>query len=217
MRYFLQDSFSANPWLTSNLSSIQVVLGKAARNDDFFGGFLNICLGYGFALMIGICIRWDKQKFCIAFTRLRPYLDFNDTIFQISCVVSSFLSSTSDCISDAFNDNVLKSQGPKGPYTSSSLYYVVCFWATLTMPYLIHLFYLNELFHLFLTSGGVSGGHRLFLFLYFIKKILFSHQRWCIWRPPQPCRHRRHGGHQEAQANPDTSTNLIFQHQNQFF
>jgi len=34
----------------------QVVLGKAARNDDFFGGFLNICLGYGFALMIGICI-----------------------------------------------------------------------------------------------------------------------------------------------------------------
>jgi len=34
----------------------QVVLGKAARNDDFFGGFLNICLGFGFALMIGICI-----------------------------------------------------------------------------------------------------------------------------------------------------------------
>jgi len=37
----------------------QVVLGKAARKEDttpFFGGFLNICLGYGLALMIGICI-----------------------------------------------------------------------------------------------------------------------------------------------------------------
>lgn len=34
----------------------QVVLGKNARNDDFFGGFLNICLGYGLALMVGICI-----------------------------------------------------------------------------------------------------------------------------------------------------------------
>ena len=41
----------------------QVVLGKAARNDDFFGGFLNICLGYGFALMIGICIRWGEVQF----------------------------------------------------------------------------------------------------------------------------------------------------------
>ena len=38
----------------------QVVLGKAARQEEdtpFFGGFLNICLGYGLALMIGICIR----------------------------------------------------------------------------------------------------------------------------------------------------------------
>lgn len=34
----------------------QVVLGKNSRNDDFFGGFLNICFGYGLALMIGICI-----------------------------------------------------------------------------------------------------------------------------------------------------------------
>merc|ERR1712106_445146 len=34
----------------------QVVLGNAARGDTFFGGFLNICLGYGLALMIGICI-----------------------------------------------------------------------------------------------------------------------------------------------------------------
>jgi hypothetical protein len=37
---------------------VQVVLGKNARNDNFFGGFLNICLGYGLALMIGICIRF---------------------------------------------------------------------------------------------------------------------------------------------------------------
>jgi len=34
----------------------QVVLGNAARQDTFFGGFLNICFGYGLALMIGICI-----------------------------------------------------------------------------------------------------------------------------------------------------------------
>merc|ERR1719347_1524337 len=34
----------------------QVVLGNAARGDQFFGGFLNISLGYGLALMIGICI-----------------------------------------------------------------------------------------------------------------------------------------------------------------
>jgi len=34
----------------------QVVLGNAARNDQFFGGFLNISFGYGLALMIGICI-----------------------------------------------------------------------------------------------------------------------------------------------------------------
>ena len=36
----------------------QVVLGSAAREDNFafFGGFLNISLGYGLALMIGICI-----------------------------------------------------------------------------------------------------------------------------------------------------------------
>ena len=34
----------------------QVVLGNAARGDTFFGGFLNISLGYGLALMIGICI-----------------------------------------------------------------------------------------------------------------------------------------------------------------
>ena len=34
----------------------QVVLGKALREDDFFGGFLNISLGYGLALMVGICI-----------------------------------------------------------------------------------------------------------------------------------------------------------------
>lgn len=34
----------------------QVVLGNAARGDNFFGGFLNISIGYGLALMIGICI-----------------------------------------------------------------------------------------------------------------------------------------------------------------
>ena len=34
----------------------QVVLGNAARGDTFFGGFLNISVGYGLALMIGICI-----------------------------------------------------------------------------------------------------------------------------------------------------------------
>jgi len=34
----------------------QVVLGNAVRGDNFFGGFLNICFGYGFALMIGILI-----------------------------------------------------------------------------------------------------------------------------------------------------------------
>ena len=34
----------------------QVVLGNTARGDAFFGGFLNICFGYGLALMIGIAI-----------------------------------------------------------------------------------------------------------------------------------------------------------------
>ena len=34
----------------------QVVLGNEARGDTFFGGFLNISLGYGLALMAGICI-----------------------------------------------------------------------------------------------------------------------------------------------------------------
>lgn len=36
----------------------QVVLGgsPAAGKGEFFGGFLNICLGYGLGLMIGICI-----------------------------------------------------------------------------------------------------------------------------------------------------------------
>jgi len=34
----------------------QVVLGKAARQDEFFGGFLNISVGYGLALMVGICV-----------------------------------------------------------------------------------------------------------------------------------------------------------------
>jgi len=36
----------------------QVVLGNAVNgsNANFFGGFLNICFGYGFALMIGILI-----------------------------------------------------------------------------------------------------------------------------------------------------------------
>lgn len=34
----------------------QVVLGSQARGDSFFGGFLNICLGYGLALMVGITI-----------------------------------------------------------------------------------------------------------------------------------------------------------------
>ena len=33
----------------------QVVLGNTARGDNFFGGFLNIALGYGLALMVGIC------------------------------------------------------------------------------------------------------------------------------------------------------------------
>ena len=35
----------------------QVVLGNAAREDQFFGGFINIAVGYGLALMVGICIR----------------------------------------------------------------------------------------------------------------------------------------------------------------
>jgi len=34
----------------------QVVLGNAGQGSTFFGGFLNISLGYGLALMIGICI-----------------------------------------------------------------------------------------------------------------------------------------------------------------
>jgi len=34
----------------------QVVLGNAAREDQFFGGFLNISVGYGLALMVGIFI-----------------------------------------------------------------------------------------------------------------------------------------------------------------
>eukprot|EP00088_Acartia_fossae_P070195 TRINITY_DN9333_c0_g1_i2.p1 TRINITY_DN9333_c0_g1~~TRINITY_DN9333_c0_g1_i2.p1 ORF type:complete len:278 (-),score=67.89 TRINITY_DN9333_c0_g1_i2:332-1165(-) len=34
----------------------QVVLGSAVKDAQFFGGFLNICFGYGFALMIGILI-----------------------------------------------------------------------------------------------------------------------------------------------------------------
>ena len=34
----------------------QVVLGNAAREDQFFGGFINIAVGYGLALMVGICI-----------------------------------------------------------------------------------------------------------------------------------------------------------------
>ena len=45
----------------------QVVLGKSARKEDttpFFGGFLNICLGYGLALMIGICIRLAVISSC---------------------------------------------------------------------------------------------------------------------------------------------------------
>ena len=34
-----------------------MVLGNAARDDDqFFGGFLSISLGYGLALMVGICV-----------------------------------------------------------------------------------------------------------------------------------------------------------------
>ena len=33
----------------------QVVLGNAARSGTFVGGFLNIALGYGLALMVGIC------------------------------------------------------------------------------------------------------------------------------------------------------------------
>ena len=36
-------------------SVAQVVLGNTARSDNFFGGFLNIALGYGLALMVGIC------------------------------------------------------------------------------------------------------------------------------------------------------------------
>ena len=36
-------------------SVAQVVLGNTARSDTFFGGFLNIALGYGLALMVGIC------------------------------------------------------------------------------------------------------------------------------------------------------------------
>ena len=36
-------------------SVAQVVLGNTARSDKFFGGFLNIALGYGLALMVGIC------------------------------------------------------------------------------------------------------------------------------------------------------------------
>lgn len=34
----------------------QVVLGEKAGGGEFFGGFLNICFGYGLALMIGILI-----------------------------------------------------------------------------------------------------------------------------------------------------------------
>jgi hypothetical protein len=35
----------------------QVVLGPGVKGDEaFFGGFLNICLGYGLALMIGILV-----------------------------------------------------------------------------------------------------------------------------------------------------------------
>ena len=33
----------------------QVVLGNASKGNTFFGGFLNIALGYGLALMVGIC------------------------------------------------------------------------------------------------------------------------------------------------------------------
>ena len=34
----------------------QVVLGQAARQDQFFGNFLSISLGYGLALMLGILV-----------------------------------------------------------------------------------------------------------------------------------------------------------------
>lgn len=34
---------------------LKVVLGSLG-NNDFFGGFLNICFGYGLGLMIGILI-----------------------------------------------------------------------------------------------------------------------------------------------------------------
>ena len=33
----------------------QVVLGNVSKKNTFFGGFLNIALGYGLALMVGIC------------------------------------------------------------------------------------------------------------------------------------------------------------------
>ena len=144
VRYFLQDPISAYHWFTSS----QVVLGKAARNDDFFGGFLNICLGYGFALMIGICIRSDKE-FCITVTRLRPFLYFNNKTSLLSGVVISFLSFSSDgSISVAFNGDIFK------------------FASLLHQPILsawIHIFSLFcfciLILYYFLFSGGVSGGH----------------------------------------------------------
>ena len=34
----------------------QVVLGNKVRGDTFYGGFLSISIGYGLALMLGICV-----------------------------------------------------------------------------------------------------------------------------------------------------------------
>ena len=69
----------------------QVVLGNAARGDTFFGGFLNISLGYGLALMIGICISGGvsgghlNPAVTLAMAALRKLKPIQVTIMHKSC------------------------------------------------------------------------------------------------------------------------------------
>ena len=61
---------------------MQVVLGGALKTDGFFGGFLNIALGYGLALMVGIILSGGVRYMHVV-SRTTGFLGGSYTIIPI--------------------------------------------------------------------------------------------------------------------------------------
>jgi len=76
----------------------QVVLGNGGNGGAFFGGFLNICIGYGLALMIGICISGGvsgghlNPAVTIAMAAIRKLKPIQVPIYMAAQYIGAFLA-----------------------------------------------------------------------------------------------------------------------------